>query len=413
MKRITIIADDVTGACDTGIKLLPQGRSVEVFIDSDSFDPTSTGADVVAIATNTRAASPREAGDKLLRLFEGKEGADFGILYKKVDSLLRGNTGYELEVMLPLLGCDAAVLAPSLPENGRRMDKGLIYADLADGSQDIIPAADRVHATTSLPTKLIPLKIVRSGADLLSRALEEQVAKGAKILLVDAWDQTDLATIAQAASSCRAKLLLAGSAGLAASLYRGSGPVPPRRAAVHRENNTVLAVIGSVSPSTVQQIQELKRNGCADFCILDTPMLQTDREQAMLDGLRQTLLLSRTGIRVLTSERTVQNAAIPTRYNNSRPDITRVFAELAALTVEQTPVNALLLSGGDIAEAFFTRMGVRKLTLMEEVLPGLVAVRFMTGTGKALIGVTKSGSFGTERSLVDIIDYLSTVQPRS
>jgi len=92
-------------------------------------------------------------------MFAGRPVEPFGLVYKKTDSMLRGNVGSELEALLELTGCDAAVLAPSLPENGRRVKDGMLYADFADGTQLVFPAADRVRETTSLLTSLADFEI--------------------------------------------------------------------------------------------------------------------------------------------------------------------------------------------------------------------------------------------------------------
>ena len=58
---ITIIADDLSGACDTAVKLCRWGVPVQVLPDPDSPLPPPEQSQVLAISTNTRALEGGEA----------------------------------------------------------------------------------------------------------------------------------------------------------------------------------------------------------------------------------------------------------------------------------------------------------------------------------------------------------------
>ena len=89
MAQVVIIADDVTGACDTAVKLTSAKRAAEVFLGVEAYRSSRTSEEVVAIATNTRSLSPEQAANAIAQLF-AKFPAGGKLIYKKVDSLLRG-----------------------------------------------------------------------------------------------------------------------------------------------------------------------------------------------------------------------------------------------------------------------------------------------------------------------------------
>ena len=116
MTKIVIIADDMTGALDSGVKLAAQGISSAAIIDR-GFDIASLDATALIINTESRHVSAEEA---YKRVFDAAKkaylsGAD--IIYKKLDSTLRGNIGAELQAASDACEKRHIVLAPALPQS--------------------------------------------------------------------------------------------------------------------------------------------------------------------------------------------------------------------------------------------------------------------------------------------------------
>ena len=62
MKQIIIIADDLTGACDTGIKFKNHGWNTQVLVSPAGSPAARAGeAPVISVNTKTRSTPPEEA----------------------------------------------------------------------------------------------------------------------------------------------------------------------------------------------------------------------------------------------------------------------------------------------------------------------------------------------------------------
>ena len=61
MDQIIIIADDLTGACDSGIKFRNAGFETLVLTDVSDEDVQAAGRCAISINTNTRSALPEDA----------------------------------------------------------------------------------------------------------------------------------------------------------------------------------------------------------------------------------------------------------------------------------------------------------------------------------------------------------------
>lgn len=126
-----VIADDLTGSNDTAIQYRNAGYSaiVPVLAEASSF----SGFDLVAINTDSRMMSAEDSYRSVFAMVEPLKGVSSRLVYKKIDSQLRGNPGTELQAVMDCLGFRTAFIAPSFPKNGRVIAGGKL--ELPDSHQ--------------------------------------------------------------------------------------------------------------------------------------------------------------------------------------------------------------------------------------------------------------------------------------
>jgi uncharacterized protein YgbK (DUF1537 family) len=120
---IAVIADDLSGAAELAGAALRHGLSAEV---QTVFDARA-GADVICVDTDSRRsdaqAAAGAAADAARRMAEA--GADW--IYKKCDSVLRGNVLAEIRAVMGALGRPRTLLVPANPSLGRVVRGGHIF----------------------------------------------------------------------------------------------------------------------------------------------------------------------------------------------------------------------------------------------------------------------------------------------
>ena len=99
MTFLLIIADDFTGALDTGVQFAACGISTKVVVDPET-DLSGDRAQVLVVDTETRHLPAGEARSVVLRLAVRARKTGIPYIYKKTDSALRGNIGAELAAVL-------------------------------------------------------------------------------------------------------------------------------------------------------------------------------------------------------------------------------------------------------------------------------------------------------------------------
>ncbi|MGI8866230.1 MAG: four-carbon acid sugar kinase family protein, partial [Rubrobacteraceae bacterium] len=118
--RIAVLADDLTGAADTGVQLVRAGyRTAVIFRD----EPIPEGFDAVVIDTDTRIKRARQAVKRVYDAARKVRGVE--IIYKKLDSTLRGSIAAEISVTLEATHLDRAIVAPAFPGAGRTTVNGV------------------------------------------------------------------------------------------------------------------------------------------------------------------------------------------------------------------------------------------------------------------------------------------------
>jgi uncharacterized protein YgbK (DUF1537 family) len=201
MKTIHILADDLTGALDSAAAF---GGEISVFIDH----PPKIGipnAQVSVVATPTRDIPPERLPDHLQPVLGWLKSAD--IAFKKVDSLLRGNTFAEVAWLVRAGEFAATTFAPAFPAQGRIT---------VNGQQWVIEHGSPAGSRTAVAA---PLGQALAGLSPCDEANNET-----KVWAPDVFCDADLDHVVSEVFNRGAKSQLwCGSAGLAWALARYTG----------------------------------------------------------------------------------------------------------------------------------------------------------------------------------------------
>jgi uncharacterized protein YgbK (DUF1537 family) len=391
--QAAIIADDLTGAADTGMQLARAGyRTAVAFRDAPV--PPAGDLDAVALDTDSRAMPDGFAAKRVLEA--GRAVRSARIVYKKLDSTLRGPIAAELAAALGATGRDRAVVAPAFPAAGRTTVHGVqlvrgVPVHETEAKDDPRTPVREGHIPTLLASSFPSIRAlsVEELADptTLSRTLEDTVC-----VVADATRDEDLESLARAIPD-PSRVLWAGSAGLALALGRVyPGPhaeiASPRPAPVHK----VLVVVGSLSGISRGQLRSLaEERGYATVSVAGGSGAV---EEAF--GPARAALSEGTCAALHSAEvRDPSGAAGP---------VVESLAEVVAGLSEEGLFDALVLTGGETAVGVARRLGAVGIRLEGEAEPG-IPVGSLLGPRPYRV-VTKAGGFGEADTLVRVVEGL-------
>ena len=116
MTTLLILADDLTGALDTGVQIaqLQVNTQVRLYADPDTLR-SAEEAEVLVIDTESRHLPPERAAELVSGLVREAAAQGVPYLYKKTDSVLRGNVGAELMAAAQAAGARPLPFVPAGP----------------------------------------------------------------------------------------------------------------------------------------------------------------------------------------------------------------------------------------------------------------------------------------------------------
>ncbi len=440
MRRFAIIADDFTGANDTGIQFAKHGISTVAILNSDEAElECFEDAEVVVMNTETRNAHGLEVYQKVQRAAKSLLSMGFPFIYKKIDSTMRGNPGLELLAVMRALNVPLGVLTPVFPANSRMVAGGFLFIQegpLRQRYSQGLNIVQLVREQVECRVQRLTLEEIRKGVEAVKHCFLEQIATREEcIIIADAVGQEDLSTIAQAAQELLSQLILAGSGGLAEELLAFPG-FKTGRASVASAEDRLLLVIGSYNPVTAKQVAWLRGQErvvilAADIAKLVSVQGETEiarvvtlAQQALATGNHTAIVLNSLpeakkinvaeGVSTTTSISSAagqaagdnQSEALESANPRAKHLILQALAQITAEVLSGTPVGALLLSGGDTAAFVCAALGFKGIKLEDEIIPGIPIGRLIGNSLDGMVAVTKSGSFGPEDALGKVLQYL-------
>lgn len=412
MLRIAIIADDLTGANDTGVQFCHHGLSTSVIINPASINDFNIHpGKVLSINTNSRSMKGDEAYKTIYRIGSTLKSKKVTHLYKKIDSTLRGNPGVELDALMDVWQAPLGLVVPAFPANGRSVYNGSLYlvaderqgASLNTGPQCYVP--DILKQQMKRNVGSIHIDIVRQGSGQLTEALQ-QAQNDYDVLVIDAVTEKDLETIALAIKSLT-NLIVAGSAGLASyidiawDIKRNEDKLKHTSKPFSRQG-VILFIAGSRNGVTEQQISELAKYTNCNPVVLNPEALQDpqtkEREiERIIKLILHDLYYSNTII-ISVGNRIIDS--------NGTMKIGTMIGETLGMIVSRLllilNVKGLVVAGGDTALNICNALEAAGINLAAELLDGIPFGYLCGKKHEGLPIVTKAGGFGAPDAFVRI-----------
>jgi uncharacterized protein YgbK (DUF1537 family) len=306
---LVILADDLTGTLDAAAPFAGRGLRTEIVLSRSALgDALALAPDVLSINVRSREVAVEDAVAATEAILSALPSD--AVLFKKVDSRLKGHIAAELDVT-PFR---SALVAPAIPDFGRIVENGHVTGF---GVESPIPVAARLGRHAERAT--VPDTASRAH---LAAALETALSAGA-----------DLLVGARGLAEALALVMTNGRAAVPV-------PVPP---------GTGLFVIGSRDPITLSQVERLRATHAV-------------RDLAAPNGLLQGAVGPHHALTLVQ--------AVPGEGVVASDVVARHLAD-SVYPACILPEATLVLSGGATAEAVLDAMGIHRFTLLGECMPGL------------------------------------------
>ncbi len=417
MEPIIIVADDLTGAADTGVQFYPfyDDTILLSYLQlADAEAPTPGSA--LALYTNSRALEMKTAQKRLRSVARGLSELKGFRTYKKMDSCLRGNPGAETEALMDELAYDASFIAPAFPEmgrttvNGNHLVHGIPVGQTEISRDPITPIIESdlrrlIQSQCRYRVGHIALNLLEGEETALVDEIERHIRQGIRHIVFDATGREHLDRVARLIYSCSHRILPVGSAGLAAGLggLLSVRSIPKTDGHDYYEGGNYLLVCGTKSEVTRGQIETLMATYPYEEIALDPRMLTDEQgRDAILDNA--SLVRSKLSVNHIVITIDFSRPLVASRQHLSQKQGAQLLLEglerFLAQALREARPGLLFLTGGDTADAALTAAGAKGIRIFGEIVTGVVRGALIGGILDGVPVVTKAGAFGGEDTLV-------------
>ncbi|MEA4932233.1 MAG: four-carbon acid sugar kinase family protein [Lawsonibacter sp.] len=407
MIKLLIIADDFTGALDTGVKFSEAGAITKVIADTEmDFTKEMTG-EVLVLCAPTRHLPAGEAYQMIRRITEQATAAGIGCIFKKTDSGLRGNIGAELSAVLDGSGEMAISFIPALPAMNRITVEGIHYIDGVPVDQSVFGQDPFEPVTKSYVPDLLHLQCDVPVRVVSGQNVETFQAGADKCIYVfDCASKEDMEQEVQMLSSQDRLKVLAGCAGLAESLPAYLGLA---REAKGQPRNRMTVICGSVNPISCDQVDYAERQG--GYCRIHIPSEQLLSDGSLWEGDGGTMMdqlwkvYQHSEYLIISSLQNGKESILEEQkelpIEAMRQKVSRRMGMILKNLIDRGADSRFMIIGGDTLLAFLESIQCNELTPVRELQPGVVLskVRYQNRQYEV---ISKSGGFGEEDLLVTI-----------
>ncbi|WP_033542533.1 four-carbon acid sugar kinase family protein [Planococcus sp. CAU13] len=425
--KVGIIADDLTGANATGIRLAKKGF-IAATVVFDGNIPTKEKYTSISIDTNSRYCHPDHAIKRVIKAYNQLSLWGASVVGKRIDSTIRGNIGVETDALLSVIGKKSvAVVVASFPDSGRIVAGGYLLVEgtpvqSTDVAKDPMNPIRKSHVPTLMKEQSvhtvahISLSTVLHGKEAIKEELVHQLEEGHRIIVIDAVTNEEIDHIAEAMAAIDGPCFVPVDPGPLSAAYSAL------KAHQDVQQSKWIVTVGSATPLSGRQIRYLidKTNSRpvyvnAEALASVSGTWDVEIERAKSEALHEITLQDTLIITTYTPTSQVLNLAeIAEREGVTEEKLAnRITEGLAHITHEviqqaDVPIDGSFSSGGDVTAALCSVSKAEAIGLEDEVLPLAAYGRFIGGTFDGMPVVTKGGMVGEKQSIYDCVKFLKT-----
>jgi uncharacterized protein YgbK (DUF1537 family) len=356
---IFALADDLTGAAEIAAIGHRFGLPSAIVTGTAAI---SSGTQLVVCDTDSRLIPPEEAAWTVGEATIGPAARTSMALFKKVDSVLRGNVLAEVEAMAAVADRPRVLLVPANPAFGRTIRDGCYFVDgtpihLTAFAQDPHHPAvsSRVADLLGAPHKL-PVQILPPGIELPPSG----------VIVGEAGSPED---VAYWASRVDAITLPAGGAEFFSAWLRTLGHTVAAAAPERELERPILIVSGTTVPSSRAMLSGLSSIGLPVIPMTESVVRDQDAAAGLCwaENIGRSLATHGLAIALAPARIFTEPGAVEAIRN--------AFATLVQRLESADAFSHLVIEGGATAAAIVQALQWNELIVTAEWSPGVVTLR--------------------------------------
>lgn len=380
---IAVIADDFTGAAEIGGVGLRNGLNVMI----DTKVHAGVSADILIIATDTRSHTPEQAAAEVEKTTRELLALRPDFIYKKMDSILRGNVAEELLAQMRESGKKRALLIPANPVLKRTIENGIYYYNGVPLNEFSFTNGSVKKRTSSNVLELLGDK-VRGQTSVVSTN-ENLPENGLAIGNTATAEDLDLWT-----EKIDEKTVAAGGSGFFDAILRNLTRGRKANSEPVQLGKKVLYVCGSAFDKSRSLVKMAKKAGQAVIYMPEQIFGSKEETETLYEEWQADIisaLAARDKVIIAVDELHGEN------IENLPARIREMIADVIESILKKTKIDELIIEGGSTSFSIIQRLAYTRFYPTHELGPG--SIRMQIEEEKDMFLTLKPGSYAWPESI--------------
>ena len=377
---IGVIADDLSGAAEIAGLAYRYGLDPVVCLDPSQ---AISGERICVWDTDTRSCRPEEAARRIEKTAVELRRKNPDWIFKKVDSVLRGNIAVELETLGRLFKAKRIILIPANPSLGRTINAGRYYIDGCLLEKTDFIEDPELRAKTSRVVDLLgPLDRGKAVSAQVEDYCPHPEQKG-----IICGDATTIEEVARWAGKLDKDTLPAGGSDFFTAILEKRGFQLIDKFIPLKWPSRTLLISGTAAPASGDRITKAESEGIP-VCRMPVQLMSnnTDFEKFIDEWeIRATACLHENNRVIVTIGRARSEDP------NDPPRLGKYLCELTRRLLCKEKIAHLCIEGGATASRIIRGQNWNYLKVIHEWTRGVVSMRIPIKSGPIL--TIKPGSY--------------------
>ena len=414
--KVTIIADDNTGATDAAGMLTSYGAKAVLLMNPDYLEDSyiRDNFDITVLGTRIRSVSPDEAFKKtkeaILSVYKTSDLIQLKYC-STFDSTPKGNIGQSIDAARSVINFSSTPVCPALPVNGRTTYMGYhfvgdrLLSESTMRNHPLNPMKDSdlvrwLSYQTNNSAGLIDYSVIAKGKEAVIEKRKQLEKEGIIYHVTDAVCQENIDIITEAYTDTG---FLTGGSGISASIGRlffNTGFSETADVRLKTLGNRTLIISGSDSETTGKQKEKAVSEGAVLITVSPYEILEgtaspektaEKADEAYNENSSVILTVENRGINSSSNVKEKSKEA-GLSAEQTGEIISLFLARAAREIINISSIDRLLVAGGETSGTVCQECGIEALEVGKQIDPG-VPYCFPLKNQKPMV-VLKSGNFG-------------------
>lgn len=422
MKRVLIVADDLTGANANCSLMKKIGLRAVSFLGTNA-NEVPNDIEVIATTTDSRAMTKDQARNAVIERSQIFKDIEISLYSKRIDSTLRGNLGSELSTYQRVVDKDRiAICVPAYPDSGRIVVDGTMYVN---GNLLMNTDAGKDPKMPVVSNKVIE-NFSKDYEGKIKEIKIEDVEKGKdhiRNLILEYKDDYDLLIFDSLINEHIEEIACAVIDSGIDHISVDPGPFTKELTSLMYKQSSIstkaMAIIGSVTKITIEQLHRLKEKyNYYQISVNPDKLLSMNTIQEEIDRCKaeSDANIDKVDLLIITTtpddisgrlDLNEMSKTIGISVDDISLIISRGLANISKRILENTEsISGIFSSGGDITVALAEELLSMGIEIKDEVIPLAAYGRLLGGLRPGLKIVSKGGMVGGPDAMVKCVEQV-------